>query len=250
MSNLKKVLQTYEDKIDHDVNLRKEFINHCIKQAQAKGVVIGISGGIDSAVVAALCIKALGKENVLGVWMPAYSSKIHEEDANLLADAIGLNLISVNLGQTFDVINQELEKVIQLDNLLKGNIKARLRMTTLYALAGQKKYLVSDTCNYSEIYIGYMTKGGDGLADFNPIESLTKHHVKILASYLGIPKKIIDKAPTADLWEGQTDEHEMDFTYEQLDNYLITQEGDPEVIKKIEILHKNSEHKRNLMPSI
>ncbi|MGD9677301.1 MAG: NAD(+) synthase [Vulcanibacillus sp.] len=250
MNKFKNLLQIYQENIEDDISKRIDFIKNSINQAQARGVVIGISGGIDSAVVAALCINALGSEKVLGVWMPAYSNIVHEKDANILAASIGLNLITVNLGQTYDVLNQELEKVVELDNLLKGNIKARLRMTTLYAIAGQKKYLVSDTCNLSEIYIGYMTKGGDGLADFNPIASLTKHQIRILARYLAIPQRIIDKVPSADLWEGQTDENEMGFTYEQLDNYLLTQEGEPEILKKIERLHKNSEHKRVLMASI
>ncbi len=247
--NFEQILADYRKKIEIDLEMRIEFIRSIITQANAKGVIVGISGGIDSAVTAALQIKALGKDKVLGVWMPAYSSSVHYQDA-LSLSKIGLNLVTVNLNSAYDNLIREIEKVKKLSPLSSGNTKARLRMTTLYALAGELGYLVSDTCNKSEIYVGYMTKGGDGLADFNPIASLTKHHIKILAEYFNIPQEIIDKPPTADLWSGQTDENEMGFTYYDLDRYLLTGEGEEEVIKKIERLHQLSEHKRVLMPSI
>lgn len=250
MDKFHDILKEYELNIEVDIEQRIEFIKEYVKKANAKGVVIGISGGIDSAVTAALHIKALGKENVLGIWLPAYSHKIHEEDALSLAEAINLNLVTVDISNSYDSLVAELEKIESLNDLSKGNTKARLRMTSLYAIAGQRGYLVTDTCNYSEIYVGYMTKGGDGLADFNPIASLTKHQIKILASFFGIPENIITKPPSADLWIGQTDEQEMGFTYEDLDRFLLTGEGNEEVIKKIERLHRISEHKRVLMPSI
>ncbi len=250
MDKFNSVLQSYQENIEEDIKKRSEFIYNYINQSKTNGVVIGISGGIDSAVTAALCIKALGREKVLGIWMPAHSNIIHKNDTELLANAIGLQLMTIDLGKTFDILVQEFEKKNRLNEINKGNIKARLRMTALYTIAGQKKYLVSDTCNYSEIYIGYMTKGGDGLADFNPIGSLTKHQIRILASHLNIPKGIIEKTPTADLWEGQTDEQEIGFTYIELDNYLLTGEGNPDVIKRIESLHRSSEHKRIILPSI
>jgi NAD+ synthase len=182
--------------------------------------------------------------------MPAYSQAIHAEDAQKLADAIGLQLVTVDLGPAFDAIVPEIEKVLPLDDKTKGNTKARLRMTTLYAIANQKGYLVVDTCNRSEIYIGYMTKGGDGLADINPVASLTKHEIRILARELGVPESILTKAPSADLWEGQTDEKEMGFSYEDLDRLLITGETDPEAKKRIDYLHRISEHKRRPMPEV
>lgn len=243
-------LEDYKETIEEDLNKRKDFIKSYLQQAKAKGVVVGISGGIDSAVTAALTIKAIGKENVLGIWMPAYSDSTHEKDAKSLAKAIDLHLVTVDVGPGYDHLVKEIEKVEKLGDLSKGNTKARLRMTTLYGIAGQKGYLVTDTCNYSEIYVGYMTKGGDGLADFNPIGSLTKHQIRIMAEHFGVPQSIINKPPSADLWTGQTDEQEMGFTYEDLDRYLLTGEGNEETIAKIERLHRLSEHKRILMPSI
>ncbi|MBO8164998.1 MAG: NAD(+) synthase [Brevibacillus sp.] len=250
MDKFQDYLKRYQTEIDQDIKKRTDFLYNQIIAQGLGGAVVGISGGIDSAVTAALCVRALGSDRVIGVWMPAYSQQVHAEDAHKLAEAIGLNLVTVDLVQTYDAIVAELNGVLPLDDKTKGNTKARLRMTALYAIANQKGYLVVDTCNRSEIYIGYMTKGGDGLADLNPVASLTKHEIRLLAAALGIPQSIITKAPSADLWAGQTDEQEMGFTYEELDRYLITGETSPEAREKIERLHRMSEHKRQLMPSI
>ncbi|KGT72687.1 NH(3)-dependent NAD(+) synthetase, partial [Bradyrhizobium japonicum] len=203
-----------------------------------------------SAVTAALCVRALGADRVIGVWMPAYSQEIHAEDSTKLAEAIGLHLVTVDLSKAYDETVAEIAKVLPLDDKTKGNTKARLRMTTLYAIANQKGYLVVDTCNLSEIHVGYMTKGGDGLADINPVASLTKHEVRILAKELDVPESIQTKAPSADLWAGQTDEQEMGFTYEELDRYLITGETTQKAKERIDYLHRISEHKRRPMPEI
>lgn len=250
MDKFESILQVYRENIEQDYKKRSAFVSNYINQSNANGVVIGISGGIDSAVTAALCVKALGKDKVLGIWMPVLPNSKHKSDADMLANTIGFQLMTIDLGKANEVLVEEYEKKVELGELTKGNIKARLRMTTLYAIAGHKRYLVSDTCNYSERYIGYMTKGGDGLADFNPIESLTKHQIRLLASYLKIPQAIIDKIPSADLWEGQTDEKDMGFSYYELDKYLLTGEGNSDIIKRIETLHKNSEHKRTIIPGI
>ncbi|CAJ1001793.1 MULTISPECIES: NAD(+) synthase [Bacillales] len=250
MDKFQEHLAHYQAHVKEDLEKRVAFIREQIDGPGLGGAVVGISGGIDSAVSAALCVRALGRERVIGVWMPAYSQAIHAEDAQKLADAIGLQLVTVDLGPAFDAIVPEIEKVLPLDDKTKGNTKARLRMTTLYAIANQKGYLVVDTCNRSEIYIGYMTKGGDGLADINPVASLTKHEIRILARELGVPESILTKAPSADLWEGQTDEKEMGFSYEDLDRLLITGETDPEAKKRIDYLHRISEHKRRPMPEV
>ncbi|WNC13192.1 NAD(+) synthase [Brevibacillus brevis] len=250
MDKFQEHLANYQIHVKDDVEKRIAFIREQIDGPGLGGAVVGISGGIDSAVTAALCVRALGKDRVIGVWLPAYSQDVHAEDAKRLADAIGLQLVTVDVGAAFDAIVPAIENVLTLDAKTRGNTKARLRMTALYAIANQKGYLVVDTCNRSEIYVGYMTKGGDGLADINPVASLTKHEMRILAAELGVPAPIITKAPSADLWEGQTDEQEMGFTYEDLDRLLITGETRPEAKERIEYLHRISEHKRRGMPEI
>ncbi|WP_028987373.1 NAD(+) synthase [Thermicanus aegyptius] len=251
MDRFLQFIQEYRENLEEDLERRLHFIREQVLGNGLNGAVVGISGGIDSAVTAALCIRALGRDRVVGVWMPAYSQEVHGEDAAKLKEAIGLNLVTVNLNKAYDAIIQSIEEaVLPLNDMARGNTKARLRMTTLYAIANQKGYLVADTCNASEIYVGYMTKGGDGLADFNAIATLTKTQIRILAEYLGIPESIRKKPPTADLWADQTDEGEMGFTYEDLDRYIITGEADPRVKERIDTLHRISEHKRSLMPGI
>lgn len=243
-------LANYQAHVKEDIEKRLAFIREQVDGPGLGGAVVGISGGIDSAVTAALCVRALGRDRVIGVWMPAYSLPVHGEDSRKLAEAIQLDLFTVDIGPAYDAILPAIEGVLKLDDKTRGNTKARLRMTTLYAIANQKGYLVADTCNRSEVHVGYMTKGGDGLADFNPVASLTKHEMRILARELGVPESIIVKPPSADLWEGQTDEQEMGFTYEELDRLLITGETNPEAKKRIDYLHRISEHKRRLMPEI
>ncbi|GED59143.1 NAD(+) synthase [Brevibacillus formosus] len=250
MDKFQEHLANYQIHVKEDVEKRIAFIREQIDGNGLGGAVVGISGGIDSAVTAALCVRALGSERVIGVWLPAYSQTVHETDSKRLAEAIGFQLHSVDVGPAYDALVPAIEGVLGLDDKTKGNTKARLRMTVLYAIANQKGYLVADTCNRSEIHVGYMTKGGDGLADFNPVASLTKHEMRILAAELGVPGEIITKPPSADLWEGQTDEQEMGFTYEDLDRLLITGETRPEAKERIDYLHRISEHKRNIMPGI
>ncbi|KZE46996.1 NAD(+) synthetase [Brevibacillus parabrevis] len=250
MDKFQEHLANYQMHVNDDIEKRVAFIREQIDGNGLGGVVVGISGGIDSAVTAALCVRALGRERVVGIWLPAYSQNVHAEDSQRLAEAIGMNLHTVDVGAAYDALVPAIEGVLALDDKTKGNTKARLRMTVLYAVANQKGYLVADTCNRSEIHVGYMTKGGDGLADFNPVASLTKHEMRILAAALGVPEAIITKAPSADLWEGQTDEQEMGFTYEDLDRLLITGETRAEAKERIDYLHRISEHKRNLMPGI
>lgn len=252
------LMAEYRSNVVVDVEMRCRFIREQVNAANRKGVIVGISGGIDSAVTAALCLKALGKENVLGVWISAHSAEVHQCDAQALAEAIGLRLIEVNLDQVTDVLLNAIQSPLQSAGLLEGslcklaigNTKARERMTVLYAIANQLGYLVAGTCNYTEIYLGYETKGGDQMCDFNPVSSLVKAQIQVMADHLGIPESILCKAPSADLWEGQTDEGEMGFTYADADRILLTGQGSPEVMAKIEKLHLCSEHKRRMAPGI
>lgn len=213
-------------------------------EAGADGAVFGMSGGIDSAVVSVLCKKAFN-ENAFGLIMPCYSDENDEIDARLVADKFDIKYHTVVLDKVYD----EFLNIVEKSNncMAKANIKPRLRMTTLYYYAGIKNYLVVGSENKSELTVGYFTKYGDGGADLWPIGNLVKSQVKQLASYLNIPKEIIEKTPTAGLWSGQTDEREMGITYDELDRYIVTgQATTSEIETRIKALHKQSEHKRRL----
>jgi len=213
-------------------------------EAGADGAVFGMSGGIDSAVVSVLCKKAFG-DSALGLIMPCYSDDNDAFDARLVADKFGIKYRIIVLDKVYD----EFIKIIEpSDNIMaKANIKPRLRMITLYYYAAINNYLVIGSENKSELTVGYFTKYGDGGADLWPIANLVKSQVKELASYLDIPRKIIEKAPSAGLWSGQTDEQEMGITYEELDQYILTGGlNSPEKEAKIRKMHEKSEHKRRL----
>lgn len=219
------------------------------REAGAAGAVVGLSGGIDSAVVAGLCQRAFGP-NVLGVIMPAHSNPEDAEHAQLVADAFGIAVRRVVLDDVYDrflaLLGEELESP---PPLAVANLKPRLRMITLYFHANRLNYLVVGTGNRSEATVGYFTKYGDGGVDLLPLANLVKQEVRELAEYLGVPRPIIDKAPSAGLWSGQTDETEMGMSYEELDRYILTGEAKPEVAAKIQTMNQRSEHKRHLPPA-
>lgn len=224
------------------------WIKQNVESAGAKGVVLGLSGGIDSAVVAALCKKAF-PENTLTVMMPCYSNPVDEEHALLVADALKLNVKKVLLNDAFDTMKKLVGASESDSKLVLANIKSRLRMVTLYYYAGINNYLVVGTGNKSELTIGYFTKYGDGGVDMLPIASFVKKEVWELARYLGIPDVVIDKAPTAGLWEDQTDETEMGMSYEALDNYILTGAGSAQVKERVDSMFARSEHKRKMPPA-
>jgi len=214
-----------------------------VYKAGARGAVFGLSGGIDSAVVGVLCKKAFG-ENCLGIIMPCYSNPKDEEDAVRVAEGFGIPYKKIVLDSVFDTLTAILDKTDNKTAL--SNIKPRLRMITLYYYAAINNFLVVGTGNKSELTVGYFTKHGDGGVDLLPLGNLVKRQVRELARYLEIPEDIIEKPPTAGLWEGQTDESEMGITYSQLDEYILTGEAPEEVKEKIMKMHLKSEHKRRL----
>ncbi len=196
-----------------------EFVQNKVSEANAEGLVIGLSGGIDSTLAAFLACEAVGKDNVFGIVMPSTTTPTEDKlHGTVIAQLLGINYKEIAI----DSILNEFLSVTQLeeDKLSIGNLKARIRMSIIYFYANSKNYLVSGTGNKSEILIGYFTKHGDGACDIEPIGDLYKTDVYQLAKYLEIPQEIIDKPPRAGLWNNQTDEDEIGMTYELLDKIL------------------------------
>lgn len=226
------------------------WIKDQVEQAGAQGVVLGLSGGIDSAVVAAIAQRSLG-EAVLGLILPCHSHKKDEEDALRIASHLHLETVTVNLSPLYDTV---LTILPPADQQVTANLKPRLRMTVLYYFAGIRNYLVAGTGNRCEIAVGYFTKYGDGAVDLLPLGDLIKSQVKDLARRLGIPEDIIAKPPSAGLLPGQTDEGELGLTYDQLEQVLL--EGSSgsgtttpdEVRARVEELMHKAGHKTTPIP--
>ena len=225
------------------------WIREKVLAAGCQGVVLGMSGGLDSSLLAVLCHRAF-PQNMLGVIMPCYSSEQDKAHAQLVAGKFTIPTTEVALDNIFAALLQKLPdyKAAPSAQLAQANLKVRLRMLTLYYIANQLKYMVAGASNRSELSTGYFTKYGDGGADIMPMGNLVKGQVRELASFLGIPQPIIDKPPSAGLWDGQTDEGEMGFSYDELDSYLLTGEASDEVKEKIESMIAASDHKRSLPP--
>lgn len=233
---------------NHLVEKLTGWLDEQAGKAGAEGFVVGLSGGIDSAVVAGLC-KRVRPRHTLGIIMPCYSDPGDEKDARLVAEYFGIPFKTVCLDEVFrqflNVLDVEDFDPAKQD-LPVVNIKPRLRMTVLYFYAARRKYLVVGTSNRAEIMVGHFTKYGDGGADLLPLANLVKRDVRGLAEKLGVPRKIIERAPSAGLWYGHNDEIELGVTYDQLDHYLLTGDADQPVRETIEKLIRNSEHKRRL----
>ena len=226
------------------------WIRERVEEAGAGGVVLGISGGIDSSVAAVLAKMRLG-DGVLGVIMPCHSDPTDVEHARLVSAKFGIETEYVDLTPVFDRL---LEALPPGDRVAVGNLKPRLRMAVLYYFANSRDYLVAGTGNKSELACGYFTKYGDGGADILPLGSLLKRQVRELSRELGIPEEIIVKPPSAGLWEGQTDEGEMGISYDELDSILVAIEsGDDdecnqESLARVKAMMAASQHKRCPIP--
>jgi NAD+ synthase len=244
-----------------------EWLRQQVSAAGARGLVVGLSGGIDSAVVARLCQLA-SPGQVLGVLMPCHSDPQDEADARLVADHFGLPTLRVDLEEPYDRLIAVARRALHglpaemipaaassgedpRARVPVANAKPRLRMTTLYFVANTLNYLVAGTGNRAELTIGYFTKYGDGGVDVLPIGNLLKSEVRALARELDVPEPIIQKPPSAGLWVGQTDEEEMGITYAELERYLTDGPDSvaPALALRLERMIRATEHKRTIAPT-
>jgi NAD+ synthase len=240
----------------------EHFLAEKLRKIGARGYVLGLSGGIDSAVVLKLASKAVGKDKVLALMMPeSDSSEKDLSDATMLCESEGVQNETIDITDVVASFSSVLGTGVRKESL--ANIKARCRMVVLYYYAAKDKRLVLGTSNKSELLIGYFTKFGDGGADLEPIGDLYKTEVRQMAELLGIPKKIIARTPSAGLWKGQTDEKEIGMSYEKLDAVLMgieLSQDDKTVarnsgvtideVKRISKMVKLSSHKRKLPPVV
>ena len=228
-----------------DYEKRIEFIRSRLEEAHADGIVFGNSGGKDSALVGILCKAAC--DNTVGIIMPCASKRnygIDTEDGKELAEKFGIETRVVDLTPVREAELAALEGVTEVNQSALTNIAPRLRMTTLYTIGAAENRLVAGTGNRSEIYMGYFTKWGDGASDFNPIADLTASEVFEFLAFVGGPDSIVHKAPSAGLFEGQTDEDDMGITYAAIDHFLETGEATEEQKAILDRYHSRSEHKR------
>lgn len=211
--------------------------------------VVGISGGKDSSVVAALCVEALGKDRVIGVLMPN-GEQADIDMAKLLVSHLGIRHYIINIKEPFEAMKKTVSANIgELSVQTTTNLAPRLRMTTLYAVSQSNNGRVANTCNLSEDWVGYATKYGDAAGDFSPLSHLTVQEVKAIGRVCGLPDVLVDKPPIDGLC-GKTDEDNLGFTYATLDRYI--REGiceDPDIKKNIDTRHVRNLFKLQLMPA-
>lgn len=230
-----------------------DWLRKQVKESHTKGLVVGLSGGIDSAVVTYLIRRAFPDDS-LAVVMPIKSNPADIKDAHLIIKDSKINSLTIDLTRAHKTLYDEVYKEINNKNewqdsknqINDANLRARLRMSTLYSVATNYEYLVVGTDNLAEWHTGYFTKYGDGGADILPLIDLTKGEVRELASYLGVTEEVINKIPSADLWDGQTDEKEMGTSYDMIDAYLDGKEIPDKDRQLIESMHKKTEHKRQI----
>lgn len=245
-----------------EFNVEKEtsnvikFIRDYYKNNNLGGAILGISGGKDSAVVAALFTKALGAENLVGVTLPCHSKDEDKTDAKLISDYYGFELINFDITNTFDTFKNELTKLgnfnVEETKNSDINLKPRLRMATVYYLAAlysaikNKTYLVAGTSNKCELFVGYFTKGGDSVHDISPIADFTVEEVIKIGEYLCVPEKVLYKKPNDGL-SNQTDEDKLGVKYSDIATYMEDETKlDNDTRTKIERLHNNNLHKFNI----
>ena len=224
---------------------RTAYIRSFVAECGAAGIVFGNSGGKDSALVGILCKNAC--DNTLGIIMPCGSGRnytLDADDARKVAEQYGIETRTVDLSPVREKELEALGGCISLNDAARNNIAPRLRMTTLYAVAAAENRLVAGTGNRSEAYMGYFTKWGDGAHDFNPIADLTVTEIYEFLDWLDAPQFLQGKAPSAGLFDSQTDEDEMGVTYAAIDTWLLDGFATPQDRAIIDRFHRRSEHKR------
>lgn len=233
----------------------KKVKDECVKWIQdffeenGKGcnAVIGISGGKDSSIAAALCVEALGKERVIGVLMPC--GEQHDIDcARLLVEHLGIKNFTINIYETVEALKKQVISQMEMSTQALINLPPRIRMSTLYAVSQSVNGRVVNTCNLSEDWVGYSTRYGDAAGDFSPLSNLTVTEIKEIGRLLGLPSELVDKTPIDGLC-GKTDEDNLGFTYASLDKYI--REGvidDEETKAKIDSMHERNLFKLQMMP--
>ena len=231
--------------VKREVEARVAFIRKVLEDSRAKGIVFGNSGGKDSALVGILCKMAC--PNTVAVIMPCFSRLNYttdKQDGMELSTKFDIETRVVDLTPVRAQMLSQLEGVAKLNDAALVNIAPRLRMTTLYAIAAAEGRLVAGTGNRCERFVGYFTKWGDGACDFNPIADLTVGEIYEMLEYLGCPRSIIDKAPSASLYDGQTDEKELGITYKELDRYIAVDRVQGKREPRLERMFNASAHKR------
>lgn len=234
----------------------EEMKNRCVEwirnffEENGKGcnAVVGISGGKDSSIVAALCVEALGKDRVIGVLMPN-GEQSDISYSYFLCGNLGIKFITVPIKDAVNGVLNAMKENVDISEQTMINLPARIRMATLYAVSQSNNGRVANTCNLSEDWVGYATRYGDAAGDFSPLSQLTVTEIKQIGRVLGLPNDLIDKVPTDGLC-GKTDEDNLGFAYDVLDKYIRTGEiEDEEVKNKIETMHEKNLFKLQLMPS-
>ncbi len=233
----------------------KDAVEKCVRwisewfEQNGKGcnAVLGISGGKDSSITAALCVKALGKERVIGVMMPQ-GEQFDIDYSKDLCDFLDIRRFTVNIKEAVDGVYNAIGDSFEVTQQTRFNLPARIRMATVYAVSQSNNGRVANTCNYSEDYVGYATRYGDGAGDFSPISCFTVTEVKAMGRYLGLPEKFIEKPPIDGLC-GKTDEDNLGFTYDVLDKYIREGiEPDADTKAKIDRMRATSKFKLEYMP--